>query len=168
MLATPLFLSGCGSSGIDNGETADQPVSLISKGMITGFGSAYVNSVKYQTADSDITVDDESGVESDSKIGMIVSITGEIDENGHSGIAHKIVYDNELKGPVSQIDEVDATTEILTILGQIIAVNVDTRFVDDENLVFATLALNDILEVSGYLTATGLIATHVEKQTTAI
>jgi hypothetical protein len=109
-------------------------------------------------------IDDEKGSESDLKIGMIVTVQGS--HGGRDGSADSITYDNELKGPVSAItpDAADASRKTLTILGQSVLVTTDTTIDDDGGLTFDGIALNDVLEVSGYITASGFAATHIELQ----
>lgn len=54
------------------------------------------------------------------------------------------------------------------ILGQTVEVNADTTIDDDGGLTFDTLQLNDVIEVSGFNSTTGLIATHLELQDNAL
>ena len=74
--------------------------------------------------------------------------------------------DNELKGPVSSIasDPNDATIKTLAILSQSVEVNSNTSIDNDGGLTFDNIQLDDVLEVSGFVTASGLIATHIELQ----
>ena len=166
-----LLASGCGGgSSSDTTSSGDEAVgaSVVSRGIITGFGSVYVNGVRYHTNGTRFTIDDHKGDESDLKVGMIVTVTGSSLGRGE-GNADSIVYDNELKGPVSVItpDAVDVSRKTLTILGQAVLVTADTTIDDDHGLTFGSIALNDVLEVSGYVTATGFTATHIELQDNA-
>jgi len=167
-----LLASGCGGGGSDS-ETSSvddtgSGASVVSRGIITGFGSVYVNGVRYHTSGTKFTIDDGEGDESDLKVGMIVTVRGSSQGNGE-GNADSIVYDNELKGPVSAItlDADDANRKTLTILGQAVLVTTDTTIDDDGGLTFDSITLNDVLEVSGYVTATGFTATHIELQDNA-
>jgi hypothetical protein len=159
-----LLTSGCGGGG--SSETSSSGASAVSRGIITGFGSVYVNGVRYHTDGTKFTVDDDKGDESDLKVGMIVTVKGS-SLGGGEGHADSIVYDNELKGPVSLIDATDPIRKILTILGQAVLVTADTTIDDDNGLTFANIAVSDVLEVSGYVTETGFTATHIEKQDNA-
>ena len=159
-----LLASGCGGGG--SSETSSSGASAVSRGIITGFGSVYVNGVRYHTDGTKFTVDDDKGDESDLKVGMIVTVKGSL-QGGGEGRADSIVYDNELKGPVSLIDATDPTLKILTILGQAVLVTEDTTIDEDNGLTFANIAVSDVLEVSGYVTETGFTATHIEKQDNA-
>ena len=164
-----LLASGCGGGGsseTSSSGASPSGASAVSRGIITGFGSVYVNGVRYHTDGTKFTVDDDKGDESDLKVGMIVTVKGSL-QGGGEGRADSIVYDNELKGPVSLIDATDPTRKILTILGQAVLVTADTTIDDDNGLTFASIAVSDVLEVSGYVTETGFTATHIEKQDNA-
>jgi len=162
-VAAVLLAGGCGGSS-SSSDDADNTV--VSRGLITGFGSVYVNGIRFHTGGTQFSIDDDSGVESDLRVGMIVTVKGSIDNNGHNGQATHISYDNELKGPVSSIttDPNDTTIKTLVILGQSVEVNSNTTIDDDGGLTFDNIQLNDVLEVSGFVTESGLIATHVELQ----
>ncbi len=159
-----LLAAGCGSSSSDS----DDPTrnSVVSRGTITGFGSIFVNGRKFETGGASISIDDAAGDESGLRLGMIVTVRGISDDGGRSWHAQRIDYDNELKGPIASItpDPTDPTRKTLVILGQSVIVDANTIFDDDGGLSFDTLAVGDVLEVSGHVTATELVATHVELQ----
>ncbi len=160
LLTFALVLAGCGSSS-SSGEASN----AASRGVITGFGSVYLNGIKYETGSADIVVDDDENVdESDLRVGMIVTVKGSIDPGHTSGTASSIVYENELKGPISNIipDPVDPTQKTLIVLAQQVRVNADTRY--EGGLSFDTLAIGDVVEVNGYTTDTGITATFIELQ----
>ena len=156
-----LLATGCGgsSSGDDDGNGGE---AVASRGEITGFGSVFVNHRKYKTDDTRYRVDDDDGDEDDLRLGMIVTVTGWYDDDGYH--ADRIVYDNELKGPVSAINIIDGNSKTLTILGQTVLVTRDTVIDDDGNLTYDTIAIGDVLEVSAYVGESQLIATHIELQ----
>ena len=159
-LGCALLMTGCGGSSSGSGD--GDPV--VSRGIITGFGSVYVNGRRFDTDDASFEVDDERGDQSDLRIGMVVTVYGYSDDDGE--YADEIVYDNEIKGPVSAIaiDPADAGTKTLTILGQSVVVNAGTTIDDDGNLTYDTIAIGDVLEVSGLMGEGVLVATHIELQ----
>jgi hypothetical protein len=170
LAATILIATGCGGSS--SGSDGDADSTVVSRGLITGFGSVYVNGIRFHTGNTRFSVDDDNGVESDLKVGMIVTVKGSKSDDGINGQASHISYDNELKGPVTSIvyDNADpalASMAILDILGQAVTVNRDTTIDDDGGLTFETIKVNDVLEVSGYANASGLLATHIELQADA-
>ncbi len=173
LIASTLMLSACGSSEpTDATATADNSAAKSFSGIITGFGSVFVNGVEFETEQASFEVDDDSNSDqSDLRIGMRVTLRGSVNDDGMTGSAQSIVYENELKGPVSALtqtyDAVDPTLLVsvtLTIFGQQVEVTADTTFDDDYGLTMATLQVGDVLEVSGFSTASGIVATHIEKQ----
>ena len=156
-----LLIPGCGgsTSAVGNGDT------IVSRGVITGFGSIFVNGHEFETDDASFEVDDQAGVQDDLRIGMIVTVVGS-HRDGHD-YADKVTYDNELKGPVGDIRIIDGSSKVLVILGQDVLVTHDTTIDDDGGLTYDTIAIGDVLEVSAYVGDTQLIATHIEYQDNA-
>jgi hypothetical protein len=163
LCATILLAAGCGGG---SGSSSDDGSTIVSRGMITGFGSVYVNNKRFATDSTRFEIDDSAGVEGDLRIGMVVTVRGSSDDDGLNWSADRIDYDNELKGPVSSIapDPADATGKIAVILGQSVIISVDTVIDDDGGLTFDTIAVDDVLEVSGFRGESGLVATHIELQ----
>lgn len=160
-------LAACGGgsdrvAGIDGGGSP-APVAndIVAQGRITGFGSVIVNGVRYDTSGATITIDDEPGTESDLAIGQVVVVTGTVNTAGTEGTATSVVFDDAVEGPIDAIDVANGT---LTVLGQTVRVNADTSFEDDiEPESLEGLSVGDIVEVSGYFDADGVIvATHIE------
>ncbi len=161
MISSILLLSGCGGSS-----DSDVQGGNLTSGIITGFGSIYVNGIKFETDDADFDVDDDVNADqSELRIGMHVTINGTINPDGLTGTAQKVIYDNELEGPVSAVDDTDPGNIVVTIMGLDITVNSDTTFDNDDNaLSMTTLAVGQFLEVSGYTNSSGITATHIEQQ----
>ena len=129
----------------------------ISVGAITGFGSIFVNGVEFNTDDAVITVDGALAAENDLGIGMVVVIEGTFDANGLTGSANRITYEELVEGP---IDVINIDTDFLIVMGQIILINKLTVF---DGADFESLAVGNILEVSGWTTSSGAMhATRVE------
>lgn len=121
-----LLLSGCGGSG--SSSTPGSASTTVSKGVITGFGSVFVNGVEYKTANSKLHKPDSSStpstlgsseteIQNHLKIGMLVTIKGSSD--GTSGQASEIEFKDNMEGLVTA-----ATATTLTVMG--ITVNVDS------------------------------------------
>jgi hypothetical protein len=168
-VAAVLLAGGCGGS---SSSSDDPDNTVVSRGLITGFGSVYVNGIRFHTGGTQFSVDDESGVESDLRVGMIVTVKGSKNDDGVNGHATHISYDNELKGPVASIvydtpDPANATTANITILGHSVMANLDTTIDDDGGLTFDNIQVGNVLEVSGFVSTSGLIATHMELQSDA-
>jgi hypothetical protein len=162
------ILTACGGSSTSNPvpevptPTPPQVTTTMTEttGVITGFGSVFINGVEYETDSATVTTDDNAGAnETDLQVGMVVSLSGEVNEDGTTGNANAIHYDEQLKGP---IDSIDLFANTITILGQTILFDDLTSL---ENFVFADLNPGDILEISGYFNANGsLYATRIEKE----
>ena len=165
LITTTLIIGGCGGSSSDDSSDSLPRASRISSGIITGFGSVYVNGVKFETTTTSMNVDDNpTASQDDLRIGMRVKINGTVNDDGVTGTATSLIYQNELKGPVSNlaIDATDPTLATMTILGQQVEINADTRF--DQGLTLTDLANTDFIEVSGLLSSTGISATFIERQ----
>ncbi len=146
------------SGGVDRGGLAI--------GTITGFGSIFVNGVEYETDQAQITVDDNPGQESDLAVGHVVRVTGTVSDDGLTGDAETVVFENDIEGPVQSIDVVGSR---LVVAGQ--TVLVDSATVFDDDIVPQSLdglAVDDFVEVSGFFDADGrLAATRIERDNTA-
>jgi hypothetical protein len=154
--------SSCGGTGID---LAGGGVSGtgISTGSITGFGSVVMNGVHYLT-DSDVApdfithkfshgIDNSSMTDSDLfRVGMVVSIHHGANDNN----ALEIEYRDNLQGPIAAMNS--GADNTLTVLGQTVVVG--------DAAAFASLNLNDLVEVSGFVDSAGRIrATYIERNT---
>jgi len=168
MFGSLALLSACGGSSSSDDDPAASTPGNITAGIITGFGSIYVNGIKFETDNAGYDVDDDNAAdESDLRVGMYVRINGKINADGKTGTATMVKYENELEGPVSAIPSAyDAATNqiTVTILGKEVVINGDTTIDDDHGLTIDTIKIGDILEVSGNITSTGIVATHIEKQ----
>ena len=175
-----LTMAACGGGGTasPNADAAGAaPADTLSQGVITGFGSIIVNSVRYdESAALIIDEDDEenpSRSRNDLKLGMVVTVSG-VSGTG-TGSASAIAFSSVLKGPVQSINgstvtatvSVAAGTQTLVILGQTVVVGARTIF-DPLSLPggFADIRKGDALEVHGHLdvTANKLIATRINRE----
>ncbi len=161
-LLVAALLAACtgGSSataGIDRGGVRT-PVAV--QGPITGFGSIVVHGVHYDIAQADITVNDEHASDSDLAIGQVVTIIGERGDSAGTGVASTVEFQANVRGPISAL--APATTE-LTVLGQRIEANADTAFdLGAAAPTFASLAVGEVVEVSGLVGSGGaIVATRI-------
>ena len=162
-VAIALALSACSSSY--SSTNTPNTSGLVSSGVITGFGSIFVNGVEFETDSATFNVDGVSGTQADLAIGMKVDIEGSINADGVTGMATHVDFDEELQGPVLGpiIDNVQ--TKSFTVLGTTVIIDInDTRF-DDDNGAFSfdTIEVNDNVEISGFFDAAGALhATRIE------
>ena len=155
-------LAGIGGSG------------YVSSGSVTGFGSVFVNGVEFETDSATFDVDGKSGTQEDLAIGMIVRVDGSINEDGTSGIATNISFDDELQGPVSALGAIgpDGVRRTITVLGITVVLDSSGTTFDisgDNNIPantvfnFETIAFKNNVEISGFRDSNGDIqATRVE------
>ena len=174
--ATAITIAACSSGGSDVagiGGSGVTPVGFTSSGTITGFGSVVVNGVEFFTnSDTSYTVEDDSNSsESALKVGMVVFVDGSIDDNGTTGTATGIRYDDSLEGPVSSITAAPPATSTnrsreLIILGTTVIVNETTTVIDNSSsFTFDTLAAGTNIEVSGFPDVNGaIVATYIEEK----
>ncbi|WP_407332005.1 DUF5666 domain-containing protein [Enterovibrio sp. 27052020O] len=160
MVFAIVLLSSCGgdSDSTTSTSTPTESTSAVT-GVITGFGSVFINGVEYETSSASISTDDDAGAtESDLEVGMIVSIAGEINSDGVTGSATAIFYEEQLKGPLS--GTVDTTNQTLTVLGQNVTYDDLTSL---GTLDLTTLTDGNLLEISGYTQSDGSIyATRIK------
>jgi hypothetical protein len=169
LTASAAFLIvACGGGG-GSGETTagiDRGGITIVSGPVTGFGSVHVNGIRYSTTGATFTIDDQPGVESDLRVGQVVRIEGKVDPAGTTGTASKVVFDDEVEGPVQAID---LPASRLTVVGRSVLVGPATSF--DDSIVPRTLdglAVGDRVEISGLVAADGTVqATRIERKPAA-
>ena len=135
-------------------------------GQISGFGSVIVNDVHFDTEKAEVIVNGNSIGQGDSivrsalALGMVVRVEGRYRTDG-TGKAERIVFTSNVEGPVQSITPIDSIVKILSLMGQSVIVDDRTRF---KNTAFDLIAVNNVLEVSGWPDAGGFIhATYVGK-----
>jgi len=150
-----LILWGCsGGAGGGGSLTAGGGIggSGVTVGSVSKFGSVFVNDVEYGTTDAVVVVD---GVEKGSgdqtvldnlSVGKLVRIEGPSAADG-TGTAQRIVYNEDVIGPVESITTVDANTSKLVVMGQTVIADRQTNLV---NTTLATIAVGNVVEVSGF------------------
>lgn len=155
--ALTLVLAACGGGGGGIGGTGGGGGGGIggtgvAYGTITGFGSVWVNGVRYETpAGTVFRLDDSSVSQSDLKVGMVARVEG----SGTS--ATTVVVDSALKGRVEAV-----AGDRYTVLGQTVQTDVSTTFDDGIHPV-----VGDYIEVHGLPLQAGTIAAnYIEKKST--
>lgn len=173
-----LVSAGCGSgsgSGGGGGGIGSLAGGIggtgVTSGTLSGFGSVFVNGIEFETDGASRTVDDVTDISNGSDddrvlgIGMVVTIIGTVNDDGLTGTADSIEYDNEIEGPVAAapVEDLDGVSKTLDIFNVTVVVDRNaTVFVTTD---YDSLAKNDVLEVSGYFDVDGkLLATRVEKE----
>jgi hypothetical protein len=161
-LFSVFLLISCGSGG--GGMTAGGGIGgtgVISQGAVSAFGSVFVNGTEFDTSNAIIIINGEEGfgdefVQDNLDIGRVVTVEGTLNGSDSDAVADQVFYKDNVRGPVEsiEIDLTDPTTKEIMVLGQIVIINVITRFKETR---FDTIAKDDVVEVSGYLDDTGAI-----------
>lgn len=144
-LTSALFLTACGSSSSSSDEKK------VVRGSIDGFGSVIVNGVRYNTDNATISVKDKQSTQGNLNIGQVVTVYGS--SNGSNGVASNIIYDLDLKGPITSING-----KSFVVLGQTVHTNKLTTYKG------ITLPLDEgqWVEVNGYTSGDDIVASYVE------
>lgn len=179
-LATALFVVACGGGGggdsgaapggttVSGGASPTTPVAGINgggiaRGTITGFGSIFVNGVEFSTSTASITVEGSSSGETGLKVGQVVVVQGTISDDGRTGTARTVAYNDDVEGPIASVN---AAANTFVVLGQTVRVTGTTVF--DGGISPASilgLAAAHVVEVSGLPDSTGVIvASRVERR----
>jgi len=182
-LVATLSLAACGG-GSANTPTGGNPVAaaptkITAVGSITGFGSVYVNGTKYEVeADTIIAVEGEAektGDDSGLLLGMKVRVTATSTNGARS--ASRIEFDEDLKGPIESItpNGSDPTIGVFSVMSQAVTVDANTVLDDDignndgvAGIDFRDLQLGMVVEVSGFPTEDGILATRVDREFDAV
>jgi len=155
-------LSACGGG---SGTTASSSSSLTS-GVITGFGSVFVNGVEYATTGVNITINDAPATEADLQTGMHVDLKGTKDANGSMGTAVTIDYADDLEGIVEQAYSTATTPATpLKIMGYTVLTDATTEFSSQVSgqTTIADIAVGNVVEISGArLDSTTIQASYIE------
>lgn len=158
MLAV-MAMFGC-SGGGGGGAAPAASTQGVSKGVITKLGSIFVNGVEYDTTGATVTMetpDDASGLQ----VGMVVTVKGTFSDSTHAK-ATSVTYFDNLEGPIAAFDNAGKS---MTVLGQKITFDSATVFDDFPTKGTSSVALGQMVEVSGLTDASGTIkATRIERQ----
>jgi len=165
-LAIALAVVACGPGG-SSGVAGIGGSGYISSGSVTGFGSVFVNGVEFETDSATFDIEGDPGTQDDLAIGMVVKVDGSINDDGITGTATSISFDDELQGPVSTIVPIgnDGVKSTITVLGVNVIIDSSSTTFDSEAAVFDfnTIAINNNVEVSGFFDSKGDIqATRLE------
>jgi len=162
-----------GGSGSGSGDAGDTGAGISGSGkavgVITQFGSIFVNGIEYDTSDAVIVVNGVLATEDDLGVGMVVFIQGTVNEDGVTGVAEVVIVDDNLKGPISEItsatDESGALLDArqITVLGiDVVIERTGTVF---EDTTFESLSAGDFVEIYGFAeSGNNIRATRVERE----
>jgi len=169
--AAGILLAACGGGGSSTtggassgGGTATTQRAVVTSGVITGFGSVYVNGIHFETSGAEISKDGQRISQSGLRVGQVVHVNGTIDSSGRA-VALSVRQDDDVEGPIASID---ATAQTFVVLGQTIRVTTETSF-DSSLAGFTALTVGLQVEVSGLKNASGdIVATRIEKRSAGV
>ena len=175
MLLTACSGGGGGGTTPTSGgttSTSGSSTSSVSSGGIEGFGSVIVNGVRFNTDSSEFEVENEtSSSQDDLSVGMQVVVEGSIDDNGTTGTATRVRFEDNLEGPITSFTPSDTgLSKMLSVMGQTVRVESGVTFFDnsDPSFNFASLGpanVGNVVEVSGNDLPDGSIqATFIERK----
>jgi hypothetical protein len=140
-----LCLAACGGGGGGIGGTG------IAYGGITGFGSVWVNGVRYDTQGASFRLNGDSVSQAELRVGMVARVEG----SGTSATA--VVVSEAIEGRVEQL-----TADTLVVLGQTVRIDAQTQFEDG-----VRPALGEFVEVHGLPVSAGVLAaSYIEREST--
>ncbi len=138
-----LALAACGGGGGGIGGTGNGGTG-VAYGAITGFGSVWVNGVRYDTQTAGFQLDGRSVAQSDLRVGMIARVQG----GAAAGSATLVSVDSALEGRVEQL-----TADGFVVMGQTVVVDAGTGFELGRRP-----GVGDFVEVHGLASSAGVIA----------
>lgn len=171
VLALSSSLIACGGSdssdpvsGGDNGNTGgtgSTESTVYTEGVITGFGSVYVNGERYRSENADIALGNNPAAdESQLHVGMVVSLAASNSNDGEDPVATNIRYEEHILGPV---DSIDVDAGILMVFGQEVLFDDLTELELGDLGDISELTAATVIEVSGYTNEDGdFYATRIE------
>ena len=135
---------------------------IIRQGAVTAFGSIFVSGTEFDTSNAVIFVNGEKiGIGDEPvldklDVGRVVTVEGTLNGSDSDAVADQVFYKDNVRGPIESIDldPTDPTTKEIVVLGQIVIINLITKF---KETTFDTIAKDDVVEVSGYLDDRGAI-----------
>lgn len=166
-----LTLGACGGGGGYGGGSNNPPPpppsggitrtgAAVSIGPITGFGSVIVNGNIYDTSGATFTKDGQPATQDDFSVGHMVVVQGTIDDDDTNAVATTVEFDDNVEGPVSNVDSI---ASVLTVLGQTVHISASTSIDDSCPALLADFLAVAAVEVSGPVRADGSIsATRIE------
>jgi hypothetical protein len=159
-IAAVTLSCGGGSSSMNN--TSSGMSTVMATGVITGFGSIFVNGVHFQTSGATLRKNGQVVDQSQLAVGEVAHIKGQVNESDETGSAAEVDVDESVVGPISGID---ITNGLVTVLEQTVKLNGGTSFSKDIQPADITgLKVGDIISVDGMYDSTGtIVATRIER-----
>ena len=157
--AATALLVACGGGGSSTGDSA--PAAQY-EGTISGFGSVFVNGVRFDDTRATVTIDDETVSVGALKLGMRVALAGALGAGGDTGEATSVIVETGARGAVASINVAAGTFRIRHI-----TVQTDAQTVFEGTTDLSTLRAGDWVETHGTVDFKNRVlnATRVEVKT---
>jgi len=159
-----ILLIGC--SGGESGTGMQASSQQTTVGVITGFGSVFVNGVEFDTNQAAVSIDGVPSSESSLSVGMVVTVNGSVNSDGVTGTAISVATRTEVKGMVLATN-ITGGTGTISVMGQTVKISNDTKFKSEVTGILTIdqlVANSSIVEVSGFTDGQGNIyATYVKE-----
>jgi hypothetical protein len=151
----------CSYRGHVFGGTGSGTTNETAIGPISRFGSIVTGGVEYATGTASLAMDGAGAFESELAVGQVASIVGTVASGRATGTAKRVSVEDKLVGPIAAVSLASGT---LTVLGQTVRLNGDTSV--GAGIVpgdAAGFSVGDVVVVDGLRSATGLIATRLDR-----
>ena len=183
LLGGALFLAGCGGGGgSDKNDPAPGPGAgpttgpttsndaggSLSAGPIAGLGSVILSGVRFDDTEANVVDEDDQpfpGGRDGLKLGMMCRVKGrgKSRKSDKTDKAEKIICNSELLGPVDSIPAATTAPTTMVVMGQKVKITVTTIFEEGLGLTGdKVLAVNDIVEVHGFVVDNEMTATRIQ------
>ena len=158
------ILTACGGGDAGDPAVADGGIrgTGSSVGPVSGFGSVFVNGIKFETVGAQFLIDDNAVNQDEDSLrkGMILRIEGEWREDG-TGQAEVVEYDDTFRGQVANFSGLDLEgAGDFEILGQTITISPQTVIRLDTGV--TDLQDGDFVRVSAWRDGLGYRASLIE------
>ncbi len=153
------ILSACGGGDVTGiGGSGSRVV-----GPIDAFGSIYVNGIKFEIDNAQVTLEGMAATTNDLRLGMVVVVDGIINPDGQTGTANMVAFNDAIQGPVESVtNSSNGDQKVLQVLGTEVRVDLNSTVFDA--VTFDTINVNDLVEISGFSIGPNAIqATRIEK-----
>ena len=131
-------------------------------GPISGFGSVYVNGIRFDTSNTSFTFEGRPGSQERLFQGMIITASGDTSTGDTLASASSIDFRFNLIGAVDHVEDEDKLANSFKAGGQVVLLNELTviRHADSHD----AFADDELVAVSGFRRANGhIVATYIEK-----
>src|SRR5258708_36506966 len=119
------YVVACGGGSSSDLRSPPGMSPAMTTGVITGFGSIFVNGIHFQTTSATIRKNGQTVDQSQLAVGEVARIKGERDDAQGTGVAEEVDVDENVVGAISMID---STAGTVTVLAQTVKINAGTPF----------------------------------------